>query len=104
MIELKLLIFIVSQARTNTFYAKKLNESKKIFRYKSWILSAYRDLCENFYLVPFWRFKIEKKLFDAILPLRVWNHKVLCVRSQYESNMCLCFVQKYTLEIRRCQS
>ena len=58
-------------------------------------------LCRK--LVPFWRFKIEKKLFDAILPLRVWNHKVLCVRSQYESNMCLCFVQKYPIEIRRCQ-
>ena len=32
---------------------------------------------------------IEQKLYYAILPLRVWNRLFLCVRSQYESNMCL---------------
>ena len=31
----------------------------------------------------------EQKLYYAILPFRVWNHLFLCVRSQYESNMCL---------------
>ena len=35
---------------------------------------------------------IEHKLYYPILPFCVWNHLFLCVRSQYEGNMCLfCF-------------
>ena len=90
-------------SRTNSFYVKKLDETKRIFRDRSWIISAYRNLRETFYftlfrkLLPYvttvdalkMRKIIEKKLFNAILPFRVWNHIFLCTRSQYESNMCL---------------
>ena len=82
---------------------KKLNESRQIFRNRSWIFSSFSSFCHLFYcrlfrkLLPYVsmdniikvRKIIEQKLYYAILPFRVWNHLFLCVRSQYESNMCL---------------
>ena len=90
-------------SRNNSFYRKKLKESKRIFQDKSDVVSTYSNFCREFYLALFRRLTpfvkvdnilrvrkiIWNKLFYATLPFRVWNHLFLCCRSQYESNMCL---------------
>ena len=90
-------------SRINSFYVKKLNESRQMFRNRSWIFSSFSSFCDIFYcrlfrtLLPYVpidgiikvRKIIEQKLYNAILPFCVWNHLFLCVGSQYESNMCL---------------
>ena len=97
-------------SRNNSFYMKKLKESNRIFQT---IVSAYSNLCKEFYLALFRKLtpfakvddilKVTKiiwnELFYAILPFRVWNHLLLCVRSQYESNMCM-FCAKICLRNR----
>ena len=96
-------------SRNNGFYLKKLKESKRIFQDKSDIVSTYSHLCREIYLALFKRLvpfvkvdevlKVRKiiwnELFYAILPFRVWNHLILCCRSQYESNMCLFCMKIY---------
>ena len=44
----------------NHFYVKKLNESKKIFKDKSWLLCLYKQLCEDFY------YKLFRKLVKYV--------------------------------------
>ena len=101
-------------SRNNSFYRKKLKESKRIFQDKSDVVSTYSNFCREFYLALFGRLTpfvkvdnilrvrkiIWNKLFYAILPFRVWNHLFLCCRSQYESNMCL-FCTKIYLKNKR---
>ena len=89
----------------NRFYVKKINQSKRIFRERSWLPCRYKQLCENFYyslfrklmtyvlilidnLIPA-RKIIHHTLYSSLLPLRVWIHLFQCCRPQYESNMCL---------------
>ena len=101
-------------SRYNSFYLKKLKESRRIFQDKSDVVFAYSKLCKEFYLALFGRLTpfikvdnilnvikiIWNELFFAIFPFRVWNHLFLCCRSQYESSMCL-FLTKIYLRNKR---
>ena len=96
-------------SRTSSFYVKKLNESKKIFRDRSWIVSNFLYLCDTFYFKMFRKWTtyvdvndilkvkkiIRKKLYYLIFLFHVRDHIFLCVRSQYESNMCLFCTKLY---------
>ena len=104
-------------SRANSFYMKKLKEPNRIFQDKSDVVSAYSNLCKEFYLAVFRRLTpfvkrnhilmvksiIHNELFYAILPFRVWNHLFLCVRSQYESYMSM-FCTKMCLRNRKLSS
>ena len=96
-------------SRYNSFYLKKLKESRRIFQDKSDVVFAYSKLCKEFYLALFRRLTpfikvdnilnmtkiIWNELFFAIFPFRVWSHLFLCCRSQYESSMCLFLTKIY---------
>ena len=72
-------------SKINNFYVKKLNESRQIFRNRSWIFSFFSNFCDIFYcrlfrkILPYVsmdgitkvRKIIEQKLYYAILPFRV---------------------------------
>ena len=73
-----------------------------MFKNKSYLSGQYEDMCVHISntLTPklkdhvpqrnldLARFIISDKLFHSILPFRVWNLMFLCVKSQYEINMC----------------
>ena len=87
----------------NRFYVKKINQSKRIFRERSWLPCRYKQLCENFYdnLIPA-RKIIHHTLYFSLLPLRVWIHLFQCCRPQYESNMCLFCTKLYSTNRKIC--
>lgn len=105
-LRLKFLVFVkicITCVKKNSFYVRRLLESKKILKDKDWLLSHYSKLLENFNNCVFkdlasivsiknlLEFKKTpyKKLCYSLLPFCVWNHIFLCCRSQYESIMCL---------------
>ena len=97
-------------SRKNSFFIEKLlhsrllsNYSRVIFDcYENAFLSFYNQLCfslqkyvkDEDYFLKAREIIISKLLFSA-LPFRVWNHMVLCVRSQYCTDMCLCCTKLY---------
>ena len=94
---------------SDSFYMKRLNESRKIFRDKSSVVSNYLYICDTFYFGLFEKLTpyvevinvlkvkriIQNKLFFAILPFCVWNHLWLCVSSNMCKVTCFCYVQRY---------
>ena len=102
----------------NHFYVKKFNQSKKIFKDRSWLVHQYRQILERFYFnlfhksvkyVPIENLHATKKiiynkLYFSFLPFRVWDHMFLCCRSQYESNMSMFCTKVYLRNKKICDA
>ena len=102
----------------NHFYVKKFNQSKKIFKDRSWLVHQYRQILERFYFnlfhksvkyVPIENLHATKKiiynkLYFSFLPFRVWDHMFLSCRSQYESNMSMFCTKVYLRNKKICDA
>ena len=100
----------------NRFYVKKFNQSKRIFRDRSWLLCHYKQLCKSFYYSLFRKLAtyvpienlhparkiIHHRLYFSLLPFCVWKHLFQCCRSQYESDMCLFCTKLYLKNKKIC--
>ena len=93
-------------SRNNSFYVRKLKESKKIFHNRSDIVSAYSNFCKEFYLALFKRLapsikvdsviKAGKIIYFMLYCLFVFGTTCFYFVDLSMKGTCACFLRKYT--------